>query len=897
MGTGDGTVQGLTNILNNGPNNSRLNIVLVAEGFQASEQANFNTLCADFVAALQAENWYPVLGDAINVHRLNVASNDSGADQPATCADGHVGPGTYVNTYFDATFCNSGLWRCLAGDPTLVHNELDAALPQWNFAVVLVNTTQHGGCAGGNICFTCIEPGWENVALHEMGHTFGLGDEYHYWQGCGSGETGHDNAPTYEPSNDNITTETNRADLKWRHLCTPGVPIPTMENPNCTQCDNRPNILDDDDSIGLFEGAQYYHCGRFRPAYRCRMRTSGASFCRVCIEAIAARVANYVPPTPVMDVLPTTLNFGDVGLGLTLYLSFEVRNIRSGHPGAININVSAPTGGFAYAPGTETDFTLAAPVLETYTVRRVYVSFTAPNTPGSFSSQITIRRTDDPSSPTVTVTLQAAAVAPVPVDSVLVLDRSGSMVEETGVVGVTKSAMLIDAAKLYVSLLKDNDGIGVVRYNHHSDASDRLLGVTTAGLPDSGAGRVAARGVLTPANFSPAGTTSIGAGIINGSAGLDTGTAGARALVVVTDGRQNTDPDIPEGTSVVLSKIPRQRVFAVGLGLNQLEDKLEQIASFTAGTAQITGELVDDREFLLQKLFVQILSDVSDEAFVHDPVRVALPGEKQATSFFICEVDVAADFILVFRRASYFPKYLRVELEAPDGARYTPSSMAGMANVQRINGETYLCYRWQFPITPSKPRQHCGEWRLWIENLYRERGQGPRFIYSAMCKTRSGFRLAGQIVQSGYSPGTVMEIVLEPTLHGLPVGLDSPVVVQLTRPEGGVRAVALDRSEDGLYRGQFSDTAQVGRYLAAAEVFATTPAGYRVTRFRQMTGIIFPPGSGTGHGPNAEMCREAKAALERLNRLISRCCAGVEGKQQMPEDRKKTARNMTRACK
>ena len=39
MGIADGTIQGLTKILDNGPDNARMNVVLVAEGFTASEQS------------------------------------------------------------------------------------------------------------------------------------------------------------------------------------------------------------------------------------------------------------------------------------------------------------------------------------------------------------------------------------------------------------------------------------------------------------------------------------------------------------------------------------------------------------------------------------------------------------------------------------------------------------------------------------------------------------------------------------------------------------------------------------------------------------------------------------------------------------------------------------------
>ena len=75
MGITDGTINGLSTLISNGPNSQRLNIVLVAEGFQASEQAAFQTACDDFVTTLQAETWFTVLGAAINVHRLDVSSN------------------------------------------------------------------------------------------------------------------------------------------------------------------------------------------------------------------------------------------------------------------------------------------------------------------------------------------------------------------------------------------------------------------------------------------------------------------------------------------------------------------------------------------------------------------------------------------------------------------------------------------------------------------------------------------------------------------------------------------------------------------------------------------------------------------------------------------------------
>jgi len=876
MGTSDGTVQGITKILNNGPDASRMNIVLVAEGFDASEQTTFDNLCSDFVASLQAEPWYPIIGDAINVHQLNVASTDSGTDEPATCADGETGSGNMVNTYFDSSFCNSDIWRCLSGSYSLVRTTLDTWLPAWHIGAVLVNTTDHGGCANGDVFFTCVKSGWENIALHELGHAaFDLADEYQYWAGCGSGETGHDNAPSWEPGEFNVTTETDRDDLKWRHLLTPGVPVPTMENPDCSKCDERANVISDDDAIGLFEGAQYYHCGRFRAAYRCRMRNNSNPYCRVCVEQIARRLNEYVAATPNLEVHPQLLDFGDVVHGLTLYLAFEVRNVRAGRPAEMEINLGLPSGDFAYAPGTETNFTLPAPVFEAYTSRNVYVAFTSLTAGGpAFTGQLTVSTPDDPVNPSVDVDLLARAVAPMPVDSVLVIDRSGSMDGATGVPNEQKIHHAIFAAELYVSLLKDNDKIGVVRYNQNSDASDILLNLRTAGDAASGAGRLAARGVLNTSDLNPDGYTSIGGGIINGSGVLDSATADARAIVVLTDGIQNRLPDVPTATTAVSAKTPTQRVFAVGLGLNQLEDTLHQIASVTNGTAEITGELVDEKEFILQKLFVQILSDVADENFVHDPKLILPPGQRKSTPIYIGDVDVAADFIIVYRQSSIFPKYMRVELEAPDGTKFRPVDIGSIPNAEFVFQPGHMYYRWQFPCFPDKPQMHQGCWKVWVENFVSDRYENEgSLIYSVMAKARSNLRLGGRILQTGYKPGSAMTIVLEPTLFGLPVELDTPVRVSVQRPDGVVRQVTLARDEFGAYKAEFGDTGLVGPYTVRAEVSATSPGGYRVTRYRQMTGIIFIKGQDGGEWDGDErLCRRAGKALKILEELIRRCC-------------------------
>ena len=164
------------------------------------------------------------------------------------------------------------------------------------------------------------------------------------------------------------------------------------------------------------------------------------------------------------------------------------------------------------------------------------------------------------------------------------------------------------------------------------------------------------------------------------------------------------------------TKSPRQRVFAVGLGLNQLEDKLAQIASVTNGVAHITGDLVGWKEFLLQKLYVQILSDAADEAFVKDPVNLLLPGQRLATPVRIGDVDVAADFIVVLRRTPVHPE-VHADLARGTGRhrssrRPTPDRFpTSSSSTPPTTSSSAGCSR-PFPAIPplTSARGRCG-WR------------------------------------------------------------------------------------------------------------------------------------------------------------------------------------------
>ena len=307
MGTGDGTVRATTRILDNGPANARWNLVLLSEGYQAGQMTQWQTDANSLLTFLNGAPPFddPGLRSRINVFRVDVHSTDQGADKPAPC----FSPAVTRATFFDGRYCANNLQRLLVVDNTIATGVLNAQVPQWHQALVVVNDAEHGG-SGGAIGVTSNGGTWQRTALHEIGHSaFALADEYEYYAGCGSGETGHDTYTGAEPGEPNITIDTNRATIEWSELIAAATAMPTTRNANCSVCDPQANPVAAT-TVGGFEGGGYFHCGIFRPQFDCLMRSLGGSpFCAVCQRAIRRTLRPFTGAQRRVDVRAPDVNF------------------------------------------------------------------------------------------------------------------------------------------------------------------------------------------------------------------------------------------------------------------------------------------------------------------------------------------------------------------------------------------------------------------------------------------------------------------------------------------------------------------------------------------------------------------------------------------------------------
>jgi hypothetical protein len=291
MTPSDGTVVGTTKILDNGPAAVRWNLVLLGDGYRQQELGQFTGDAQTFLDTLLATEPFDVLTTSVNAFRVDVASTDSGADDPVDCG----GTGTTADTFFDASFCTNGIRRLLVVDTTTVMQVASDQVPEWHVAMVLVNSPVYGGSGRSGIAVFSLANQADQIALHELGHSaFGLADEYEYYEGCGSGETDQDVYTGGEPAEPNVTINTDRATLKWRDLVLPTTPLPTAENADCSQCDPQPSPVPAG-TVGAFEGGRYFHCGIYRPEFNCTMRSLGQPFCAVCQRRIRETLEPFLP--------------------------------------------------------------------------------------------------------------------------------------------------------------------------------------------------------------------------------------------------------------------------------------------------------------------------------------------------------------------------------------------------------------------------------------------------------------------------------------------------------------------------------------------------------------------------------------------------------------------------
>jgi hypothetical protein len=286
-------------IFENGPQEQRINLVFLPDGYLVSDMTKFVSDVNNIVNKIFDQSPFKEYKPYFNAYAILVPSNQSGARHPQTSQDSDCLPVPQVNSvdnYFGSTFDFGGIHRLLVPiHASKIGSVLANNYPLYDQAFVLVNSPHYGG-SGGAVATASNNNSSDEVAIHEIGHSFAaLADEY--W------------AEGYEHEAPNMTQQSNSSLVKWKNWV-------------------------GSSSVGVYpyEG----HPTWFRPHQNCKMRFLNVPFCAVCRETFVEQIHSLVDP--IISYSPEETDF-EIQEGLVTFSvdliapipnTFKIRWIRNG---------------------------------------------------------------------------------------------------------------------------------------------------------------------------------------------------------------------------------------------------------------------------------------------------------------------------------------------------------------------------------------------------------------------------------------------------------------------------------------------------------------------------------------------------------------------------------------
>lgn len=249
-------------IMRNGSYSECIDIVLVPEGYAASDKNKWVADAEKVKKALFSHNPFDSYADRFNVIRLDTLSHDSGVSVPGK----DLWKSTLLDSHFDTFYSPRYL---TTSEMRRLHTLLEC-IPYEQIVIVANSATYGGGGIYNYYMLTSDLDNFPQVMVHEFAHSFaGLGDEYYYDNDI-SLSLYHKGVEPWEP---NLTTLAD-FDSKWADMIDEDTAIPTQG--------------DGDGEVGVYEGGGYAKNGVYRPVYDdCRMKNNTSQrFCPVCERSI-----------------------------------------------------------------------------------------------------------------------------------------------------------------------------------------------------------------------------------------------------------------------------------------------------------------------------------------------------------------------------------------------------------------------------------------------------------------------------------------------------------------------------------------------------------------------------------------------------------------------------------
>lgn len=587
-----------------------------------------------------------------------------------------------------------------------------------------------------------------------------------------------------------------------------------------------------------------------------------------------------------ITLLTPHLNFQDVPQGplgtarkTALAIVFEIKSTG----GPVTLDIQTPPAHPRLVPLSNSD-TEGPTSGNAIATSRLWIIYETGPVNEVINDQVVVRHAA--SGQTWTITISANTVARKIAAAALVLDRSGSMSEDRGD-GENKHRSLQQAASIFVDVMLEGDGVGLVRYNHDAQL---LQAVTVLGPDDDpfDLSRANTKSLIMGSQLNPSGATSIGDGIFEGRQALNAAGAGfdVKAIVVLTDGKENSARWIADVAADI-----NARTYAVGLGTpqNTSAPVLQNLSGNHGGYLLITGAITGDKQFILKKYFLQILAGISNAEIVLDPNGELLPGVEQRIPFQITEADAAMDVILL----TPFPRYIDFRLQTPNGLIIEPWRAMAEPAMRYVLSDGVTYYRlalpteliagrfdrqgtWHALLNVGKPRLSSGD-DVRVQRVAGARLNESRFTaavatthvqgrrtlpYSLLVHSYSNLSFRASLQQASFEPGA--SVVLHASLaeSGVPMAQNAQVWAEIIRPDSSMAQVVLREVAEGQFSASYV-TSLPGVYRFRVRASGRSRAGHPFQREQTLTAAVWHGGNYVADPNNAGGGPEVRGQRER----------------------------------
>ncbi len=553
-------------------------------------------------------------------------------------------------------------------------------------------------------------------------------------------------------------------------------------------------------------------------------------------------------PQPKIRIEETTLNYGDVEIGFSFKKAFTIYNDGDADLHINLATISTSSADIMQWSSLQTGMLTVAPD----TAPQLYVEIFQPTILSPAGTTYTVDfalNHDDPTTSTpINLSMTGRCIAPIPMDNVLVMDRSGSMSETLG--GITdKIHDLRDAASLYLDLLRDETGsgtgdkLGFVKYNNTFDIYLNLDFKTPAFIANA-QDKLSDASMTDITRLKPDGTTGIGAAMQQG-ASMVSGSPSNRKhiMILLTDGIENVPPYVSAVLGGIKSADPLLKIYSVGLGNDGEIDKsvLQEITNVTNGFHQVTDNLAGTSLFDLENFYFKIYSNANGMNLAIDPTKVVQINSTapiEVSRAHVVSSDRSAAF-LVLDDPQLRPFY-DLELVDPTGQIMKLGSAISGIPIQYSERLNYKIYKIIFPDI-SNSVSYVGDWILrltpngtwnrdsvreisnkYLDSLYPGNinpliGQAP---IGFMAAVKSDYNMSVSAIPSQFQPGADVLLTVTLTDRGWP-SKNGKVFVDITKPDHTIIPSIILQDDglngdavagDGVYTGHFLQTSEEGSY-------------------------------------------------------------------------------------